>query len=58
MSVSSEFSAARVPSDVEDVLPGINFPTNPVSLEAEDADDLRKRKIRNYFLHVGFSNPF
>ena len=56
-SVTSEFSAARVPSDIEDVLPGINFLTNPVSLEAEDADDLRKRKVRNYFFVSGSPSP-
>ena len=53
-SVTSEFSAARVPSDVEDVLPGINFLTNPVSLRSWRCGRLRKRKIRNYFLHVWF----
>ncbi len=34
-----ESSAARLPSDIEDVLPGINFLTNPVLEDAEDADD-------------------
>jgi hypothetical protein len=33
-------------------LPGINFLTNPVSQEVEDVDNVRERKMRNYFLRI------
>jgi len=54
-SVTSEFSAARVPSDVEDVLPGINFSDESGFLEKLKMWTIEEKKDTELFLHVWFS---
>lgn len=52
-----ESSVARLPSGVEDVLPGINSLDKSGFLRSWRCGRLRKRKIRNYFFTSGSPSP-